>query len=126
MFERKQHASWHDLMEGYRSIRNVPQADFDAVQLFVAIRHLWFVGEYASRVHEWGSQAVPATGSPHSWRSCCHGKGETGRPGVACHFRFEACYRGRLNETTVRSEASMRRRDFMVLAIGCTTMWPLA
>jgi Ser/Thr protein kinase RdoA (MazF antagonist) len=60
MFERKHHASWHAFMEGYRSIRDVPQADFDAVQLFVAIRHLWFVGEYASRVHEWGSQAVPA------------------------------------------------------------------
>jgi Ser/Thr protein kinase RdoA (MazF antagonist) len=60
VFERKQHASWHAFMEGYRSNREVPHADLDAVQLFVPIRHLWFAGEYASRIHEWGSLAVPA------------------------------------------------------------------
>ena len=47
-------------MDGYRSIREVPHADFEAVSLFVPIRHLWFAGEYASRIDEWGSQAVPA------------------------------------------------------------------
>jgi len=60
MYERRQHASWHAFMEGYRSIRAVPQADFEAVSLFVPIRHLWFAGEYASRINEWGSEAVPA------------------------------------------------------------------
>jgi Ser/Thr protein kinase RdoA (MazF antagonist) len=60
LFERKQHASWHAFIEGYRTIREVPHADFEAVRLFVPIRHLWFVGEYASRIREWGSQAVPA------------------------------------------------------------------
>ena len=59
-YERKQHAFWHAFMDGYRSIREVPHADFEAVSLFVPIRHLWFVGEYASRINEWGSQAVPA------------------------------------------------------------------
>jgi Ser/Thr protein kinase RdoA (MazF antagonist) len=60
VFERKQHASWYAFIEGYRSIRELPHADFEVVHLFVPIRHLWFVGEYASRVNEWGSQAVPA------------------------------------------------------------------
>jgi Ser/Thr protein kinase RdoA (MazF antagonist) len=60
IFERKQHASWHKFIAGYRSNRELPQVDFESVHLFVPIRHLWFVGEYASRIHEWGSQAVPA------------------------------------------------------------------
>jgi Ser/Thr protein kinase RdoA (MazF antagonist) len=60
IFERKQHAFWHDFIAGYRSIREVPQLDFEAVHLFVPIRHVWLLGEYASRIHEWGSQPVPA------------------------------------------------------------------
>ena len=59
-FGRKWHASWHAFIEGYRTIRNVPSADFAAVPLFVPIRHMWLMGEYAGRVHEWGSQAAPA------------------------------------------------------------------
>lgn len=60
IFERKQHAFWHAFMEGYRSIREVPHADFEAAHLFVPIRHIWLLGEYASRIPEWGRQAVPA------------------------------------------------------------------
>jgi Ser/Thr protein kinase RdoA (MazF antagonist) len=60
LFERKQHTFWHAFIEGYRSIREVPHADIEAVHLFVGVRHLWFVGEYASRIHEWGGLAVPA------------------------------------------------------------------
>jgi Ser/Thr protein kinase RdoA (MazF antagonist) len=59
-FERKQHAFWHAFMEGYRSIREVPHADFEAAHLFVPIRHIWLLGEYASRTPEWGTHAVPA------------------------------------------------------------------
>lgn len=60
LFGRKDHAFWHAFIEGYRSIRELPRADSEAVHLFVPIRHIWLVGEYASRVHEWGRQAVPA------------------------------------------------------------------
>jgi Ser/Thr protein kinase RdoA (MazF antagonist) len=60
LFEQKQHAFWHAFIEGYRTIRELPHGDFEAVHLFVPIRHLWFVGEYASRISEWGRQAVPA------------------------------------------------------------------
>ena len=60
IFERKQHAFWHAFMDGYRSIREVPHADFEAAHLFVPIRHIWLLGEYASRTPEWGSHAAPA------------------------------------------------------------------
>jgi len=59
LFEQKQHAFWHAFIEGYRSIRELSHADFEAVHLFVLFRHLWLFGEYASRIHEWGQQAVP-------------------------------------------------------------------
>jgi Ser/Thr protein kinase RdoA (MazF antagonist) len=60
IFERKDLAFWHDFMEGYRSIRKLPQADFEAAHLFVPIRHIWLLGEWASHIPEWGRQAVPA------------------------------------------------------------------
>ena len=39
--------------------RELSHVDFEAVHLFVPFRHLWLFGEYASRIHEWGRQAVP-------------------------------------------------------------------
>jgi Ser/Thr protein kinase RdoA (MazF antagonist) len=60
IFERKDHAFWHAFTEGYRSIRELPRADFEAVHLFVPVRHIWLLGEWAGRIPEWGSQAVPA------------------------------------------------------------------
>jgi Ser/Thr protein kinase RdoA (MazF antagonist) len=60
IFERKDHASWHAFLEGYRSIRQLPHADFEATHLFVPIRHIWLLGEWASHVPKWGRQAVPA------------------------------------------------------------------
>jgi Ser/Thr protein kinase RdoA (MazF antagonist) len=60
IFDRNDHAFWHAFIEGYRSNRQLPHADFEAAQLFVPIRHIWLLGEWASRIHEWGSQAVPA------------------------------------------------------------------
>jgi Ser/Thr protein kinase RdoA (MazF antagonist) len=60
IFERRDHAFWHAFMEGYRSIRELPHADFEAAHLFVPIRHIWLMGEWASRIPEWGKQAVPA------------------------------------------------------------------
>jgi Ser/Thr protein kinase RdoA (MazF antagonist) len=60
IFERKQHAFWHPFIDGYRSNRELPDADFEAAHLFVPIRHFWLLGEWASRIPEWGKQAVPA------------------------------------------------------------------
>ena len=58
-FQRERFAMWHAFIEGYRSIRSITQTDFDAVHLFVPIRHIWLMGEYAGRIAEWGSDAVP-------------------------------------------------------------------
>jgi Ser/Thr protein kinase RdoA (MazF antagonist) len=60
IFERKDHAFWHAFIEGYRSNRQLPHADFEAAHLFVPIRHIWLLGEWASHIPTWGSQAVPA------------------------------------------------------------------
>jgi hypothetical protein len=32
--------------------------DFDAVHRFVIVRHIWLMGEYASRTREWGAEPV--------------------------------------------------------------------
>ncbi len=59
-FGRTDHAFWHAFIEGYRSVRELSQADLDAAHLFVPVRHIWLMGEYASHIPEWGKQAVPA------------------------------------------------------------------
>jgi len=59
-YDRKDHApSWRAFIEGYRSVRQLSRADFEAAHLFVPFVGIWFAGEYASRIHEWGRQAVP-------------------------------------------------------------------
>ncbi|SIN99243.1 phosphotransferase enzyme family protein [Paraburkholderia phenazinium] len=45
---------WGYFVNGYRSVEPVPSVDFEAVMTFVAIRHFWLMGEYASRVHRMG------------------------------------------------------------------------
>jgi Ser/Thr protein kinase RdoA (MazF antagonist) len=59
-FQREEHAMWHVFIEGYRSVRPISAADFEAARLFVPIRHIWLLGEYASRLGEWGTEIVPA------------------------------------------------------------------
>jgi Ser/Thr protein kinase RdoA (MazF antagonist) len=57
-FGRRRHAIWLAFIEGYRSVRPIAQRDFDAVALFVPIRHFWLMGEYAGRVAEWGTTSM--------------------------------------------------------------------
>jgi Ser/Thr protein kinase RdoA (MazF antagonist) len=57
-FERHRHAMWFAFIDGYRSIRPIAPADFDAAALFVPIRHIWLMGEYAGRVAQWGTTAA--------------------------------------------------------------------
>ena len=59
-FGRRRHAMWHAFLEGYRSVRPVAPTDERAVTLFVPIRHIWLMGEYASRTAEWGSEILSA------------------------------------------------------------------
>ena len=57
-FGRKLFAIWHAFIDGYRSVRPIAADDLDAVHPFVIVRHVWLMGEYASRVREWGSEPV--------------------------------------------------------------------
>ena len=59
-FGRRRHAMWLAFLEGYRSVRPVAPADERAVAVFVPIRHIWLMGEYASRTAEWGSEVLSA------------------------------------------------------------------
>lgn len=47
-------SQWPAFLRGYQSTHPLPSADLDATLLFVPIRHLWLLGEYASRAEEWG------------------------------------------------------------------------
>lgn len=54
-FGRTMHAQWHSFVKAYNAVRPVTAADLEATQLFVAIRHIWFLGEYAGRASEWAA-----------------------------------------------------------------------
>ena len=57
-FGRKLHVMWHAFVDGYRTVRPITAMDFEAAHVFVIIRHIWLMGEYASRAREWGSEPV--------------------------------------------------------------------
>ena len=59
-FGRTRYAMWHAFGAGYRAIRPVRREDEAALPLFVAIRHIWLMGEYATRVTEWGDETLSA------------------------------------------------------------------
>jgi Ser/Thr protein kinase RdoA (MazF antagonist) len=58
-FGRRRHRMWHAFIEGYRSVRAIEAPDFAAVSVFTPIRHLWLLGEYATKIPEWGIDNVP-------------------------------------------------------------------
>jgi Ser/Thr protein kinase RdoA (MazF antagonist) len=45
---------WRPFIEHYQAIHPVSITDLDVIVYFVAIRHLWLMGEYAVRADEWG------------------------------------------------------------------------
>jgi Ser/Thr protein kinase RdoA (MazF antagonist) len=58
IFGRKLFAMWDAFVDGYRTVRPIAPDDFDAVHRFVIVRHIWLMGEYASRAREWGIEPV--------------------------------------------------------------------
>jgi len=52
---------WQHFLVGYKSQRAVTDVDAAAIPLFISVRHFWLMGEYASRAHHWGSQAMPTS-----------------------------------------------------------------
>ncbi len=57
-FGRRLHAMWHAFIDGYRTVRPIAPDDFEAAHDFVIVRHIWLMGEHASRRHEWGREPV--------------------------------------------------------------------
>ena len=57
-FGRRLQAMWRAFIEGYRTVRLLAPNDFGAVHAFVIVRHIWLMGEYASRGREWGSESI--------------------------------------------------------------------
>ncbi len=52
---------WRDFLGAYREARPVAEADLRAIAPFMAVRQFWLLGEYAGRVPQWGSQAMPTS-----------------------------------------------------------------
>jgi len=52
-------AKYQAFLAGYRRVAPLPSADLQAVPFFLVARNIWLLGEYASRRHHWGSQAIP-------------------------------------------------------------------
>jgi Ser/Thr protein kinase RdoA (MazF antagonist) len=57
-FGRKLIAMWDAFVDGYRATRPIVPNDFEAAHWFVIVRHIWVMGEHASRAQEWGSESV--------------------------------------------------------------------
>jgi Ser/Thr protein kinase RdoA (MazF antagonist) len=57
-FGRRRYAMWFAFIDGYRSVRPIAAADFEAIALFVPIRHIWLMGEFAGRTAEWGTGSI--------------------------------------------------------------------
>jgi len=57
---------WRRYIAGYRSVRPIGSADFDAIAAFLAVRQFWAMGESAGRTAVWGTQAMPT-----SWLRKC-------------------------------------------------------
>ena len=60
-FGRRRYAMWHAFEQGYRSVMPIAPADQAAIPVFVAIRHIWLMGEYAGRTAEWGREVLSAS-----------------------------------------------------------------
>jgi Ser/Thr protein kinase RdoA (MazF antagonist) len=58
VLEPKNLEAWTAYIAGYRAEREILPADYAAIAPYVRFRHLWFMGEYASRVPEWGMTSV--------------------------------------------------------------------
>jgi len=55
-FNPDRRAMWQPFLEGYRARRAIASADFEAVAVFVPIRHLWLLGEFAAGADGWGRE----------------------------------------------------------------------
>jgi Ser/Thr protein kinase RdoA (MazF antagonist) len=53
-------ALWQPFLDGYRTQRPIAHPELDAVRVFIPIRHIWLMGEYAIGSTGWGTQWLAA------------------------------------------------------------------
>jgi Ser/Thr protein kinase RdoA (MazF antagonist) len=51
-------STWTAFLQGYQTVRAIPDVDLEHVGLFVAVRQFWLVGGYVSRIPQWGVQTI--------------------------------------------------------------------
>jgi len=51
---KRAEAYWTEFLEGYTAVRPLGELDLAAVPLFVALRHVWWVGLHCGNVRDWG------------------------------------------------------------------------
>jgi Ser/Thr protein kinase RdoA (MazF antagonist) len=50
---------WKHFLDGYRRVARIPEADLDAIPSFLSARHIWWMGAFAGRADDWGTQMMP-------------------------------------------------------------------
>jgi Ser/Thr protein kinase RdoA (MazF antagonist) len=55
-FAPQRRTLWRPFLDGYRSRSTIARCDLDAVAVFVPVRHVWLMGEYAAGATGWGTQ----------------------------------------------------------------------
>jgi Ser/Thr protein kinase RdoA (MazF antagonist) len=59
-FGRRRQAMWHAFRAAYGAERPVTPADEAALPVFVAVRHIWLMGEFAAQTALWGTETLSA------------------------------------------------------------------
>ena len=82
-FKRQRFAMWHAFIDGYRSIRSITPTDFDAVRLFVPIRHVGCWVSMLAALPNGVATRCPLNGWPSKWTSW--------RPGRMKSYPLASC-----------------------------------
>ena len=51
-------STWTAFLQGYRTVRAIPDVDLEQVGLFIAVRQLWLVGGYVGQIPKLGVQTI--------------------------------------------------------------------
>lgn len=60
-FDSKRDALWLRFLRAYREVRPLADDDLAAIERFMSVRQIWFLGEFAGRTATLGSQVLPSS-----------------------------------------------------------------
>ena len=66
-FRRNLAPMWDAFLDGYQKVRPIRPVDLEAAQTFVIVRHIWLMGEYASRANEYGGDNIDWIAREHEF-----------------------------------------------------------